>query len=46
MQMPMLENPVIDIIQRFNKSPNNIHIIIEFLSVLPEEVNNIKISSI
>lgn len=40
--MPTWENPVIDVIQRLNKVSDRMHTLIEFLTILPEEVNIIK----
>ncbi len=34
------QNPVPEIIQRFSKPPDRMHALIEFLTILPEEINN------
>lgn len=42
MQMPVWENPVIDVIQIMSKPPDRIQALIEFLTILPEEVGLFK----
>jgi transportin-3 len=40
MLMSSWQNPVHEIIQRFTRPPDRMHALIEFLTVLPEEINN------
>lgn len=40
MLMSSWQNPVPEIIQRFTNPPDRMHALIEFLTILPEEINN------